>query len=210
MKNSLKHFTGLTTIILSIVMATSCSFSSGNGGKRVKGEGEVKEKPISTKTFSEISIEGQAKINVSYGEKQSIMLKAQESILDIIEVNSDGKQLNIKVKDGYSISSSKGIEVEIVLPTPIEKYTVAGAAEVHVTGKPQESLSVEIAGAADFNGSSLEVKNVMVQIAGAGDCKVWATENLKVSIAGAGDVRYKGDPILKKDIAGIGSVKQME
>ncbi|WP_052180856.1 GIN domain-containing protein [Alistipes sp. ZOR0009] len=210
MKTGIKKSLGLAAAALTVMLAASCTISSGDGGKKVKAEGEMKEKSITTQAFKEVTVTGQATLNVSYGDVQTITLKAQESILDIIEVKSDGKLLTIGVKDGYSISTNKGIVVNVVLPTPVEKYTVAGAAEVNVTGKPQENLNIEVAGAADFNGGALEVKNVTVAIAGAGDCKVWATDNLAVSIAGAGDVKYRGNPVLKKDIAGIGSVKAIE
>lgn len=210
MKTVIKRSLGLAAVALTVMFSTSCTITSGDGGKKIKAEGSMKEKTITTQTFTEVTVTGQATLNVSYGDVQAITLKAQENILDIIEVESDGKLLTIGIKDGYSISTDRGIVVNVVVPTPVEKYVVAGAAEVNVTGKPQENLQIEVAGAADFNGGALEVKNVRVSIAGAGDCKVWATDNLTVGIAGAGSVKYRGNPVLKKDIAGIGAVKAVE
>jgi Protein of unknown function (DUF2807). len=202
---------GVALITGVTMLVHSCTFTSGNGEKVIKGSGESVEKQITVSSFSKISISGHANVKVTYGDTQSITLKAQENLIEYLEIKSDGQELSIGVKKGFSVSSSKDIEVTIVCPQAVSSYSIAGAGKIDVEGKPQDNLSVDIAGAADLDASAVEVKNVSISIAGAAKCKVWSTENLSVSIAGTGNVSYKGNPAnVKKDIAGIGKIEAIQ
>lgn len=201
-----------TTLALSAIMLFSCNVnvtSSDNGSTtKVRGTGDLVEKTLTLDKFTMLEIEGQADITVTYGPTQSVTVRAQKNILELLDFTVKDNKLVVGTKSNYSISSSKGINIDIVTPNAITSYSISGAADITISGKPQNSLNVEIAGAAKLDAYDLEVENVTIDIAGAADCNVKAIKTLSVEIAGTGNVSYKGTPTVTKSIAGIGSVKQ--
>lgn len=189
---------------------SSCIINSDSKKERVKGTGDKIERTISIDPFTKLSIEGQANISVSYGATQEIKVKAQKNILELLEFTINEGTLTVGTKNNYEIKESKGIDIEIVTPDAITHYDISGAADLFISGKPQEHLNISIAGAADVKAFELPVNDLNVSIAGAGDCEVNAIKNLKVSIAGTGSITYKGDPQISKSIAGLGSIKKSE
>jgi hypothetical protein len=200
------------TLALSATMLFACNVnvtSSDNGNTtKVKGTGDIIAKTLTLDKFTMMEIEGQGDIKVTYGPTQQITIKAQKNILELLEFSVKSGKLVVSTKSNYSISSSKGVDIEIITPNAITSYSISGAADINISGKPQKSLNVEIAGAAKLDAYSLEVENVTIDIAGAADCNVKASKTLNVDIAGTGNVSYKGSPTVTKSIAGIGSVKQ--
>lgn len=217
MKSLNKQVKPLLFIAALVLSSTSCIQTSNNeqgtktdifGNKKVEGIGELVEKKLELGAFSKIEIEGQADVTITHAEKQAVLVKAQENILELLDYRIENGTLILGTRNNYSISNSKGIFVEIATPNAITSYTISGAGKVIVSGKPQEILSIDIAGAAHIDAKQLEVDNVTINIAGSADCDVFAKQNLEVSIAGTGKVTYKGDPNVTKSIAGIGSVKK--
>lgn len=203
-------FFATVALLASLLCACNVNINGDSNGKKVEGTGDLIEKTIQIDKFTAMNIEGQAEIKVTYGTTQSVKVRAQENILELLDFTVTNEKLTIGTKSNYSIKNSKGIFIEIVTPNAITSYDISGAGEVTVSGKPQQDLNIQIAGAADFDTNDLEVENVSIDIAGAADCKVKAVKTLNVSIAGTGSVAYKGNPTVSKSIAGIGSVKKVE
>ncbi|WP_320052929.1 GIN domain-containing protein [uncultured Acetobacteroides sp.] len=210
MRTTLKPLLLLVSMAIATASFFACNISTNNDSnkKRVEGKGDLVQKTIDLDSFTAIDIEGQADVKVTYGPKQIVKVQAQANILELLDFTVTEGKLTIGTKSNYSIQHSKGITVEIVTPNAITDYSISGAGNISIAGKPQQNLNIKIAGAAKFDAFELEADNVSIDIAGAADCDVKAAKTLDVSIAGTGSVKYKGNPTVNKSIAGIGSVKK--
>jgi hypothetical protein len=173
---------------------------------QIIGTGDLIQQNIVVSPFSKINLVGSAQISIAKGDTQSILIKAQQNILDAMNNAVSGNTFNIAMKNNYSVQTSKGIFVTIVTPNPITDISIIGAGAVNILGPKQNSLSLNITGSGDIDSYGLMVDNVSVTITGAGNCKVNAQVNLNVTIAGTGNVSYKGKPAINQSISGIGTI----
>lgn len=200
----------------------------GKWGKGVSGEGAIVTKTISLDQFSGIEVGLGADVHLTQGNKQEVVIKAQQNIIDLIERDVRGRKWTIELEDGINLRNHKGIDIYITLPI-VDKLAIAGSGSIigETAFKDLRDLSVSIAGSGEVklrgNGEDLEVsiagsgdvdladfvaQDCDVSIAGSGDCEINVSDRLEVSIAGSGDVKYKGDPSkVKSSIAGSGDVR---
>jgi len=75
------------------------------------GSGELVDHTVDFSTFNKISIEGQAAINVTYGNIQKVTISAQENIYEVMDNHVSNGELFIGYKNNTSVNSSKGIKV---------------------------------------------------------------------------------------------------
>jgi hypothetical protein len=174
--------------------------------KNIVGKGELISHQLDVDKFSKVSITGQATINVVYGDTLSVKVRAQQNIYEMLDLRVTNGHFAIGVKENKSISTNKGIYIDIVSPSAIEDIVITGAGAVSFSNGKQQKLNISVAGAATINAFSLEAENVKVSIVGSAQCEVKATKNLDIFISGTGTVKYKGQPSISQSIAGLGSV----
>ncbi|HOT15585.1 MAG TPA: DUF2807 domain-containing protein [Bacteroidales bacterium] len=174
--------------------------------KNIVGNGELIEHRLDVEKFSKVSVTGQAKLDVVYGDTFMVKVRAQQNIYEMLDLKVINGNFTIGVKENKSISTNKGIYIDIVTPSAIEDVIITGAGTVSFSKGKQQKLNISIAGTATINAFNLEAENVKVTIAGSAQCEVLATKKLDVSISGTGTVKYKGRPSISQSIAGLGSV----
>lgn len=211
MKNNLKH---IYIILLGLILSLySCSKqiiyrdgSDGSNNNTIYGSGELTSHSLSVDPFSKINLTGQANINVVKGDTQSIIVRAQQNIFDVLDIHTSNNSLFIGVKNNYSICTSNGIFIDIVSPTAITDVSITGSGDLNISGSSQELFNVTVTGAGNIYAYGLDVDNVSIGISGAAACSVKANKTLNVIISGSGIVKYKGNPTISQSIAGAGSV----
>jgi hypothetical protein len=152
-------------------------------------------------------VTGAANITIIKGDTQSVKLRAQQNVLDVMVHNVDNGTLNVGYKNNYSVSTSKGIYVDVVTPNQITDVSITGAGKINISGDKQETFNAIITGAGNIDAYNLEVNNCSIIITGAGSGNVFVDKSLNVTISGAGSVTYKGHPSVSQSISGVGTVK---
>jgi hypothetical protein len=200
-------------ILFFSAILTACTINinddddDNNDDKTIRGRGDLISHNIALSAFSGVSIIGQADINIEYGEKQSVVVRAQGNIYEVLDVHVSGDVLVIGIEHGCSISTDKGIYVDVITPEAISYASITGSGNVNISGRRQSSFNVDITGAGNIQAYDLPVSTSKISISGAGNCEVNVSENLDVTISGNGSIRYKGQPEVRQVIAGYGSVR---
>lgn len=198
----------LFTLVFFSVWLTSCEEHNNysNDNITVRGSGELVRHEESLSAISGVSIVGQASVNITSGDKQSVVIRAQQNVYEVLDVHVSGGVLIVGVKDECSIHTDKGIYVDVVTTTGISNVSIVGAGEIRLSGRTQESLEINITGAGSIKAFDLPVDNSKIVISGAGECEVNVAGKLNVIISGTGSVEYKGHPQISQVIAGVGNV----
>ena len=195
----------------------------------ITAKGDVIEKEVKVKDFDKILIDCSANVYLSQtknGQTPQVVVKAEESILDLVDVSVEGSELVVDMK-GCIINSS-GVKVFVSLPT-IAEITADGSGGFSTQGEfiqdKKVIINIEGSGDADLkiitnkieaniegSGSiSLdgEVESLEASIEGSGDivatdCKAQVVD---IEIEGSGDVKVYATKELNVSIEGSGDVK---
>lgn len=203
-------------------LSTSCIA----GKPTIKGSGVAKTESREVEQFDRVAVGGAFDVVVKIGEPQSVVISADDNLLEHIDTEVKNGQLRIDSDE--SLQSKQDIKVEITVKSlkaaalagsgdmkidgvkePELKLAIAGSGDVKATGAV-EDLETSVAGSGSFKLEDLDAKTAKVEIAGSGDAALRVSTQLKVSIAGSGDVTYIGSPDIKKSIAGSGNVRQKQ
>ena len=211
MKRERRSARTITFILASTVGAliyTGCS----SLGPTLQGNGDIVTEGRELAAFRSIEVEGAVDVAVTYGAKQSLDIRTDENLLDIIttEVDAEGE---LKISSTESYSSSEGVQVTIVVPV-LEGIEVEGSSEVKVAGAQLENVSlekfeVEIEGSGDVTVESMVAGLVSMEVEGSGEILFddLRADSVDVEIEGSGDITLKGAAaVFEVEIEGSGDL----
>ena len=175
-------------LALLIVLAniSICSYSCSIIGHCVEGQGKIVEESLQLENFSKIELFGSSKVYLKQGEPQSVIIKAQSNLIDILNQEVSDKEWEIKFSE--CIEPAGQIEIFITLPF-IEEIEIEGSGEV----VSQEilncdKLELEINGSGEIT-LTVKAENLESDISGSGDINLTGLTNTHdISIKGSGDI----------------------
>ncbi|HKK42534.1 MAG TPA: DUF2807 domain-containing protein [Bacteroidales bacterium] len=193
----------LLSIALALLFTLSCEDEDVHNKTKIIGTGPVVSETLDLNPFTGIENTGVADFNVVAGSTQSVVLKAQQNIIDVMTWKVENGSLVVGLDKYVSIEKDADITFEITIPA-ISDITLTGVGDFNLSGDDQDILNIRLTGVGNVNAYGLKVKNCYVTFTGVGDCKVNVTDNLDVTITGVGYIYYKGDPDINSLITGVG------
>jgi hypothetical protein len=190
-----------------IIVFTGCYIDGDldNPNKVIEGSGPVVTKTLNLKSFHRIENTGVADVYVTLGNSQSVVLKAQQNIIDVLAYEVFNNTLRIGFTDNISIKNTPEIRFDIVIEE-ISDIGLIGAGYFELSGDFQDDLSISLIGVGQVDAYDLEVGRCTILSSGVGDCKVNVRDELNVTITGVGSIYYKGTPSINPEITGIGKL----
>jgi hypothetical protein len=206
-------------VFLIVLPAPGCKYI----GKGVRGSGNRKAEKRELASFKSVEAAGAFEVNIVCQQSQSFEIEGDDNLLPLIKTDvSDGA---LRVHSDQNYNASKPIAIRISVPD-LEKFTSAGAGDIHVSGLKNNQFvlsntgaaNVEAAGqtkfvdigtsgAGNIDTSKLVAERAKVSVSGAANVDVFASQQLDVSLSGIGSVTYSGNPpVVNKSVSGIGSV----
>ena len=176
-----------------------------NGTNNITGVGDVVTETLDLSSFQSIKNTGVANIYVTVGDTQSVVLKAQQNIIDVITYEVNNSTLEIGIQNNTSINESKGIVFEITIPE-IDKIELIGVGDFELSSDSQDELYIILTGVGTVRAYDLEVNVCHITSTGVGNCQVRVNNTLNVTITGVGSVYYKGNPTINSTITGLGKL----
>jgi hypothetical protein len=194
-------------------------------GKGVRGSGNRKTEKRELASFKSLEAAGAYEVNIVCQLPQSFEIEGDDNLLPLIKTDVTDGVLRIHSEEQYN--ASRPIVIRISVPD-LEKFTSAGAGDVHVSGVKNNQLILSNTGAANIEASgetkfveiatsgagnieteNLRAERAKVSVSGAANVDVYASQQLDVSVSGIGSVTYSGNPpVVNKSISGIGSVSK--
>jgi hypothetical protein len=207
-------------------LATLLAGCIGGSGDRVVGSGDVVRQERSLGACHQVELGGAARLQVTVGGPQSVLVEAQPNIAALIETTvSNG---TLKITDTKQYTSSRDVVVRITVPS-IDGLEISGFSDATITGAHGPKLDISVSGTGSVTASGqvdrlslacggagnaqlqgLVARDAVVSLSGVGNAEINATGTLDVSISGVGSVRYRGSArVVHQSINGVGSVSHV-
>jgi hypothetical protein len=181
-------------LITLVAVLTVSILSAQWGQEKVKGNGNVITKNLTTADYDAIGVAGAFYVTLVEGNEGKITLKGEENLLDYVIVETKNSELKIKTEKGYNLLPSKGKKIEIIVPV-------------------KDISAVSLAGSGDVIGNlTIQSSHFKASLAGSGDIKLrLETETIEASLSGSGDIKLSGKSInLEASVAGSGDIEAFE
>jgi hypothetical protein len=199
------------------VLGSSSSSSSEGSGVPATQTREVAP-------FNGVELAGGNNVVIRVGEKQSVVVKADDNLLNRVTTQVKSGALVIGNTSG-GLTAKSPMSVEVNVPS-LNALALTGSGNILVSGIKPESLTVTLSGSGNLLGSgtatSLDITvsgygnarfthvaadNVHAVMSGSGAIFVTATKSLDASVPGSGTITYAGNPQdVTKSVTGLGAI----
>ncbi|MEM9548733.1 MAG: head GIN domain-containing protein [Bacteroidota bacterium] len=173
--------------------------------------------------FDRIDVSSIINVNVTYDLTQTIVVTANDNIIDRVNTVVGANTLSISLQDGSYDNVT--ITVDITIPD-LRAIQNEGTGNVNIndflnlddlsiesigTGSinaqgSADKLSIELTGTGSFKGFDFITKTTDADLTGTGNIEIHCTDKLEGSITGTGSIFYRGNPDVDVSITGTGSV----
>ena len=204
--------------LLIVLIASSCSKE-----ENYTGSNNIISQERDVSVFNKISSEGVFEVNIIQGPVQSIVVNANDNIINRLKTTVSDNKLSIYLLEGDYSNLSIVVNITVADLNEIQNVGTgnisalefnnlgamriynSGTGNINITGS-SNSLELINEGTGIFYGYQFTTTNSEIDISGSGDCQVYSSESLLVNIEGSGDVYYKGDPTINANVSGTGSI----
>ncbi len=196
----------------------------GSSGSANKGSGVVATQTRDLAAFNSIDLAGSNNVVIRVGEKQSVVVRADDNLLDRVTTEVQSGKLVIANTPG-DFTTKSPMRVEVSVPT-LNALTLTGSGNIVVDGIEAESLSVTLPGSGTLTASGtatrldvtisgsgtvqltrLIANDVRASVGGSGSIFVTATRSLDALVSGTGSILYAGNPRdVTKNVTGTGTI----
>ena len=175
-------------------------------------------------SFTGVELAGNNNVSVHIGEKQSVVVHADENLLGrVTTVVEDG--LLVLGNTPGSFTTQKPMRVAVSVPS-LDTLRLTGSGIVSVAGVKSSSLTmtlsgsgvlrasgtatrfeVTLGGSGEVQAGQVVARDVQAVVRGSGRILITATKSLDASIPGSGVIVYSGNPAaVRTTITGSGAV----
>ena len=181
---ALHHFYLILTIALFITSSAIAQKNSWENG--VVGKGPMVEKTLDLASFNAVKLSVSADVILTQGSSQSVKVKGQQNIVDLLE--TEVKEKGWRIKFSKNVKKHEGLTVYITLPE-LTKLKVSGSGNAKTTNQfsTNSDFQVAVSGSGDIE-ADIKAKEIKGAISGSGDIELkGSTDKLAISISGSGD-----------------------
>jgi len=201
----MKSFHSSVIILTGALMLLGCEKENPEDFNTVIGSGEVVSQSLELAQFSDITLEGVASLYVTLGEEQSVQVRAQQNILEVLNWEVTAGRLIISTEENIRLENHKEIRFDIVVE---DLYSLlhSGVGDIRLEGQVRSSFEIDYWGVGNINAYDLPVNNCIVNSDGIGDCKLRVNDSLVANIQNLGNIYYRGNPAIDLNNNGMGNL----
>lgn len=209
---------------LAVALLYQSDVFGGSSNSTNEGSGVPATQVRNVAAFNSIELAGSNKLVIRIGEKQSVVVRADNNLLDRVTTEVRSGKLVIANTPG-SFTPKSPMSVEANVPT-LNALTLTGSGNIVVNDIEAESLEVSLPGSGTLTGSGtvtrldvtvsgsgtmqfprLVANDVRAVVSGSGSIVITATESLDASVSGSGAILYAGNPQdVTKSVTGTGAI----
>jgi Putative auto-transporter adhesin, head GIN domain len=198
--------------------------SSSSSTSATRGSGIPATQVRAVPPFHAVELAGGNNVVVRVGEKQSVLVKADDNLLGRVTTKVESGRLVIGNTPG-SLTTASPMSVLVTVPA-LRELTLSGGGNIAVSGIEAGSLTVTLSGGGNLTGSGvarslgltlsgsgnawfarLRAGDVRAVLSGSGTIHVTATNSLEASVPGSGTIVYSGHPRhVTRSVTGSGAI----
>jgi len=176
------------SLMVLLMVLTAISLMSNHAfaqWKSVKGNGNVVTQERSVGDFTGIKISCSADVILTQGDKNAVVVRTDENLLDLVETVVHGDVLHIDING--NIRNVEVLEVYVTVKN-LQKVVVNGSGDVESENTIKGiDFEIEVNGSGDVE-LDLDVKSLTAELNGSGDVEISGVHgNFELSVRGSGD-----------------------
>lgn len=173
----------------------------------VTGSGKVIDETREIGDITEIELQGSGDLEIIQGETPSLVITAEDNLLQYILSEQSGKRLTLRTKRGVGFTNSRPIHYRLTVKD-LRSIQVSGAASIESKDLEVNDLEVSISGYGKGNFTNLQAESLKFEISGSGNMDASGTvDEVEIEISGAG--AFDGGDLKANDvrieISGVGN-----
>jgi len=197
---------------LAILLLVGWRLFGGSSGSGVTvGSGVPATETRTLPPFERVELAGANNVSVRVGGEQSVVVHADDNLIDRVLTDVDGGRLVIDNESG-SYTPSTEMRVDVTVQS-LDDVTLSGSGKIAVTDVAADDLTVTLSGsgALDASGTadrlevslsgsgdarlgSLVTRDARAVVSGSGRIALNVTDSLDASVPGSGAITYSGEP----------------
>jgi len=210
----------LFLLVLLPTLFTSCNVIGG-----VYGDGKVVKETRAVPSFNEIDVSGAFHIYLKQGDREEVVLEADDNIMPLIKTTVVGGTLRIGIdqpirhvtvlKAYITVKELKGMDISGAVDLETVNQITVPELSIDASGASDSKMEIAVgrlkldcSGASKFRFTGTAT-TVDMELSGASDIFAFEllAENYNVDISGAGDARINVSKRIRAEISGAGSIR---
>jgi len=206
----IKIYPSLLILSLLIVIPFSGCNDSSEKSELLHGSGKIVSQTRSLDECSGVILQNTGNIYLTQADTQSMRIEADDNIIDKIEIEVDGENLEVGLKKGSYENITCKIYVSL---KTISKILINGSGNIIAYNVKSDELNCKINGSGNINirgsGNYIDLyingsgnisaqeftaKKCKAYINGSGNITLYASEGADTEINGSGNIFYSGNP----------------
>jgi len=162
------------------------------------------ERPIGS--FSGIDLAGEGTLTVTLGERERLVIEADDNLLPYLEAEQHGTTLRLQTRRGVNLHPKSQIHYELTARS-LDAVLLSGCGAIELPDLQGPRLGVAISGSGDLTTGELRVAGVRLDISGCGDAQLGAVraDRVETTISGSGKVHIRNGEVAQQTVAISGS-----
>jgi hypothetical protein len=192
---------------LLLALAFSLTLLFNSCGKTITATGPVITKSFALSNFDKVAVQNDAHVTYIADSVFSVIVNAQQDMLDRMNVVVNGRELKISYKWGITIVKHEPINITVHAPA-FKGAEVTGSGSINVPSpfKPA-SLDINVTGSGNVFLNEIITSTTNIDVNGSGDVEIGNLETASCSldVSGSGDILLAGGKISTMDARVSGS-----
>ncbi len=172
----------------------------------VAAAAEVLRESREVSGFSGVVFAGSGDILITQGDTESLVIEAEQKLLDVITTRVRSGVLYIGRKKGSYVRASRSPRFELTVST-LESLSISGSGDAFADELEVDEFKLTISGSGDVMIGALEGDTLQVSVTGSGELGIeeLVADSLEATISGSGEVAAGGEvEDLRVSISGSG------
>ena len=185
-------------LIVFVCSLSQIVFSQIWNKTKISGNNKEVTQQITTQKYDKINVSGSIDVELVRGNEGSIILEAEENLIEYIEIYCKNNTLTIKIRNNTYIDNNKQIKVLVPLEE-ISEVSLAGSSTI--VGRDafeMENLEVSVAGSGEMS-INITAQKLVLNVVGSGTLGIkGTTQNCTINVAGSGNLQ--GERLICKNV----------
>ena len=178
----------LLFLLSAVLLLPACSKENDFNYPRVRGTGPTESETRPLTSFSRVDLKIDAEVILTQGSPQQVRVEAQRNVLDVLETELNGDELQIKF-GRVNVRDHEPIKVYVTVPT-LTEVQLSGSGKIRSsTPWTAESFEVKVSGSGEVNLNFAQVTGLRTNVSGSGEVRLSGTgQNHNLNISGSGRI----------------------
>lgn len=191
-------------LLLAAILADRLFFGSSSDPAGT-GSGHAATQARTVAPFTAVELAGANNVVMRVGEKQSVVVHADDNLLGRVTTRVRSGTLVIASTPG-SLNARTPMYVTVTVPT-LHALRLTGAGNISASGIDTPKLAVVLAGSGNIDAKGVAARDATATLRGSGMIMLTATRSLTAELSGTGSIFYGGSPAaVHPTITGTGTI----